>query len=159
VSLNAHLISVPLCVPSKYVSVRNVCGVKCVWCVGSLCSHRSASSGVFALDQITGSLVWNFPVNGSIYNAPAVDAQGVIYLTFGVPAFGLCALLPNGTQKWTVPMTPAELSAPVLDASGLVIIGTNGLACVMAFNASNGQLVCRSARAVLIVPSVGLPTR
>jgi outer membrane protein assembly factor BamB len=102
---------------------------------------RSANNNLYALDASSGSIVWTFPTNGSIINAPAVDAQGVIYVTCVNPGFALYAVLPNGTQKWAVPVSQAELAGPVLDASGLVIIGSNGYDVVSAYNASTGALV------------------
>jgi large repetitive protein len=86
--------------------------------------------GIYALDRITGSLRWVFPIVGSIYSSPALDATDTLYTgstvghvlaidgTTGHLIFDYDAQAPI----WTAPAIRPDGSIVIADRLGRVML-------------------------------------
>jgi outer membrane protein assembly factor BamB len=61
---------------------REIAGI---WSTAALSADNSTlyfganKGGMYALNRVDGSLIWRFPIVGSIYSSPALDATGALY--------------------------------------------------------------------------------
>jgi outer membrane protein assembly factor BamB len=96
-----------------------------------------------------GQLLWTYqiqgPQDGWIVNAPAVGADGTIYVATG--GFGddgsvpgdIEAVNPDGTLKWSYLSNATFQSTPTVTATGQIIAG-NEAGTVVALNQADGSL-------------------
>jgi outer membrane protein assembly factor BamB len=112
---------------------REVAGI---WSTAALSADSSTlyfganKGGIYALNRQDGSLAWRFGMPGSIYNSPAVDADGVVYTgstigtvfaidgQTGQQVFGFEA----GAAVWTAPAIRPDGSLVVADRNGRVLV-------------------------------------
>ena len=64
----------------------------------------------------TGKEIWRFKTGGGITTSPAIDKDGVIYIT-------RYAIYPNGTLKWKFEEGGWMTSSPAIAEDGTVYIG------------------------------------
>ncbi len=104
-------------------------------------------------NDTAASALWSFPLNGTVYGAPAYDeTRGRIY--FGASDKRLYALDARGVFLWSF-RARDNIAARPLIANTLVIFGSEDRA-VYALNAETGQLVWRAETASPIVSSAAL---
>jgi outer membrane protein assembly factor BamB len=72
----------------------------------------------------TAALKWAFQTGNNILAAPAVAADGTIYIP-SVDGY-LYAVNPDGTEKWKFFLTAAFYGSPAIGADGTVYLGTFG---------------------------------
>ena len=80
--------------------------------------------GVYALRTSDGSLVWQYPILGSVYNSLTLDRNGVLFT--GSTAGHLIAInSKTGERVWdyTNPDSVAVWTAPALRSDGTILIG------------------------------------
>jgi outer membrane protein assembly factor BamB len=79
--------------------------------------------GIYALDTASGTKRWQFPIYGSVYNSPTLDANGVLYTgsTIG-DVFALDGA--SGKLLWAFPAGQAVWTAPAIRADGSMVVGT-----------------------------------
>jgi outer membrane protein assembly factor BamB len=86
--------------------------------------------GVYALNVSNGSLKWQFPVFGSIYSSPALDARGTLYTGTTIESVyaidsasgQLVADYAAGAALWSAPSIRPDGSLVVADRSGRVLV-------------------------------------
>jgi len=92
--------------------------------------HQKVS--VSALDSRTGETKWEFQMGKGDAAAPAVGADGTVYIGFEesweAPAPGKVYAIDGktGQQKWVFPTNDGVYLAPAIDSSGTVYVGTKG---------------------------------
>jgi len=87
---------------------------------GILVYFGDTSGTVYALDSITGDLVWSYQTGDKIWGTPAV-VQGVLYVgSFDKIFYALKA--DDGTVKWTFEADGSLIAAPVV-SDGVVYVG------------------------------------
>jgi outer membrane protein assembly factor BamB len=86
--------------------------------------------GIYALNAADGSKVWQFPIYGSVYSSPALDAKGILYTgstvghvfaidtSTGRPLWDYDA----GQEVWTAPSILPNGSLVVADRKGKVLL-------------------------------------
>jgi len=91
----------------------------------------------YAVNLNSGSIGWEYTMDGPIYGTAAIGVNGNIY----VGADALYSLTPDGTLRWTNPLDGSQIyGSPVISESGIVYIGTiNGN--FYAINSQTGQTV------------------
>jgi outer membrane protein assembly factor BamB len=112
---------------------REIAGI---WSTASLSADNSTlyfganKGGVYALNREDGSVRWQYPIVGSIYSSPAVDATGMIYT--GSTVGHVFAL--DGTDGhllfdydahspiWTAPAIRPDGSIVIADRDGRVML-------------------------------------
>jgi outer membrane protein assembly factor BamB len=108
------------------------------------CSTTTAILGVLVCgtalaEEGDGTLLWEFPVGGSMSFCPAIDEDGVVYLS--APDQNVHALNgETGEVLWSYPTELGLSSAPVLGSDGTVYVGladTN----IVALNGDTGDLL------------------
>jgi len=90
--------------------------------------------GVYALNTRDGSRKWQFPVFGSIYSSPALDARGMLYTGSTVgPVFAIdsasgekVADYSPGFAVWTAPSIRPDSTLVVADRTGRVMVLGDG---------------------------------
>ncbi|MCB1127061.1 MAG: PQQ-binding-like beta-propeller repeat protein, partial [Verrucomicrobiae bacterium] len=86
-----------------------------------------------------GTLLWQYPVGGSMSFCPAVNAEGVVYIS--APDRSVHALNgETGQAHWSYPTELGVATAPVLGTDGTVYVGlldTN----IVALNGETGELL------------------
>src|SRR5262249_47401356 len=79
--------------------------------------------GMYAVNARDGSLKWKFPIYGSIYSSPALDAQGKLYtgstseVVYGVDA-------STGAEFAEYAAKAGGWTAPSIRPDGTVVVGT-----------------------------------
>ena len=92
---------------------------------------------VYALDVVTGEVLWSFTTNGYLLGSLLVDEDGMIYA--GSSGRKLYAINPDGTQKWRYSTSGGIwYSSPTLGADGEIFIGSDDRK-VHSVNRSNGS--------------------
>lgn len=92
--------------------------------------------GVTAQD---GTLLWQFPVGGSMSKCPAIDEDGVVYIS--APDKNVHALNgETGELLWSYPTEMGTSTAPVLGPDGTVYVGLSG-ARIVALNGETRELL------------------
>ncbi len=112
---------------------REIAGI---WSTAALSADNSTlyfganKGGLYAVNRQDGSLLWRFGMPGSIYNSPAIDADGVVYTgstigqvfaidgTTGEQIFAFDA----GAAVWTAPAIRPDGSLVVADRNGKVLV-------------------------------------
>jgi len=80
--------------------------------------------GIYAVSAAEGTLVWQYPIVGSVYSSPTLDATGVLFT--GSTAGHLIAIdSATGDKIWdyTNPNTVSVWTAPALRQDGTIVIG------------------------------------
>jgi outer membrane protein assembly factor BamB len=107
-----------------------------IWTTAALSADSSTlyfganKGGVYALNARDGSLKWQFPVFGSIYSSPALDARGTLYTGTTIEhvyaidsASGqLVADYPASAALWSAPSIRPDGTLVVADRSGGVLV-------------------------------------
>lgn len=75
----------------------------------------------YALDPETGATIWKFTEGNSLFSAPTVDGNGVIY--FGSTDGKLYALTPSGEKKWSFYVGAAVTAPPSIAEDGTIYFG------------------------------------
>lgn len=92
--------------------------------------------GVTAQD---GTLLWQFPVGGSMTKCPAIDENGVVYIS--APDNNVHALNgETGEVLWSYPTELGASTAPVLGPDGAVYVGLSETN-IVALNGETGELL------------------
>ena len=112
---------------------REIAGI---WSTSALSADEATvyfganKGGIYALDRHTGSLRWQYPIVGSIYSSPALDATGTVYTgstvghvfaldgTNGHLIFDYDAEAPI----WTAPAIRPDGSILIADREGRVML-------------------------------------
>lgn len=97
---------------------------------------------VFALDQISGRVLWSAPVTSEVLSAPQTNGEVVVVQTVDGKLIGLEAA--TGTQRWiyetTIPaLTLRGSSKPVMAGDRVLAGFASGM--IAAVNAENGFLL------------------
>ena len=89
--------------------------------VGSVGVHRGTGAALYALSPADKSIIWLYETGGAIRTSPAVDSNGIIYLTAGSRVI---ALNPDGTLLWsyTTERPRDILSSPSIGAGGKLFV-------------------------------------
>jgi len=107
-----------------------------IWTTAALSADSSVlyfganKGGVYALNARDGSLKWQFPVYGSIYSSPALDAQGTLYTgtsiehVFAINSANGQAIADYtaGAAVWTAPSIRPDGTLVVADRTGRVLV-------------------------------------
>ena len=86
--------------------------------------------GMYAVNTRDGSLKWQFPVYGSIYSSPALDAQGTLYTGTSIEqvyAINSATGQPiadysAGAAVWTAPSIRPDGTLVVGDRTGRILV-------------------------------------
>jgi outer membrane protein assembly factor BamB len=100
-----------------------------IWSTASLNEDASAlffganKGGVYALSTRDGGLRWRFPVDGSIYGSPALDAAGTLYA--GTTIDHVYAInSTNGEQVADYNTGAGVWTAPSIRPDATLVVGT-----------------------------------
>ena len=86
-----------------------------------------------------GTLLWQFPVGGSMSKCPAIDEEGVVYIS--APDQNVHALNgQTGELLWSYPTELGLSTAPVLGPDGTVYVGLSDTN-IVALNGKTGELL------------------
>jgi outer membrane protein assembly factor BamB len=112
---------------------REIAGI---WSTAALSADSSTlyfganRGGIYALNRLDGTLKWQFPVIGSIYSSPALDATGTLYT--GSTVGHVFAINANtgrlifdydaGAPIWTAPAIRPDGSLLIADRLGRVML-------------------------------------
>ncbi len=91
---------------------------------GTLYIGSSDAGALFALDPLTGDLLWKFHLSGYAWCSPAV-AQGVVYIgSYGLEQQGFFYAVDakSGVLRWSMAVNPGVVSSPVV-ADGVIYFG------------------------------------
>ena len=82
-----------------------------------------------AVDAKTGSLVWNYKANESVYSSPAGFANRVF---FGTNSDVLvCLDGSTGSIVWRAPFKADVVTAPAIAKDRIVVAGADGKVCTL----------------------------
>jgi len=112
---------------------REIAGI---WTTAALSADNSTlyfganKGGIYALNRIDGSLRWQYPIVGSVYSSPALDATDTLYTASTV---GHVFALEGATGRlifdydarapiWTVPAIRPDGSLVIADRLGRVML-------------------------------------
>ena len=112
---------------------REIAGI---WTTAALSADNSTlyfganKGGIYALNRIDGSLRWQYPIVGSVYSSPALDATDTLYIASTV---GHVFALEGATGRlifdydarapiWTVPAIRPDGSLVIADRLGRVML-------------------------------------
>ena len=112
---------------------REIAGI---WSTAALSADNSTlyfganKGGIYALNRIDGSLRWQFPIVGSVYSSPALDATDTVYTSSTV---GHVFALDGASGRlifdydahapiWTVPAIRPDGSLVIADRLGRVML-------------------------------------
>ncbi|HET6314867.1 MAG TPA: PQQ-binding-like beta-propeller repeat protein [Chloroflexota bacterium] len=108
-----------------YEAERELAGI---WATAALSPDASTlyfganKGGMYALNTRDGSLKWKYPVYGSIYSSPALDARGTLYT--GTTSGQVLALdSSNGSAVAVYEAIEAVWSAPAIRPNGTLAMG------------------------------------
>jgi outer membrane protein assembly factor BamB len=111
-----------------YEAEREFAGI---WTTAALNSDASVlyfganKGGMYALNTRDGSLKWQFPVYGSIYSSPALDAAGKLYTGSSIEfVYGCLAVTGDKFAEYSA--GEAIWSAPSIRPDGGVVVATRG---------------------------------
>lgn len=116
-----------------YEAERELAGI---WTTAALSADSSTlyfganKGGMYALNARDGSLKWKFPVYGSIYASPALDARGTLYAGSSVEhvyaidssSGEAIADFSVGAAVWSAPSIRPDGTLVVADRSGRVLV-------------------------------------
>ena len=116
-----------------YEAERELAGI---WTTAALSPDASVlyfganKGGMYALNTRDGSLKWQFPVYGSIYSSPALDAQGTLYTGTSIEqvyAINSATGQPiadysAGAAVWTAPSIRPDGTLVVGDRTGRILV-------------------------------------
>ena len=99
-----------------------------IWTSAALGSDNSTlyfganKGGMYALTARDGTLKWTYPVYGSIYSSPALDARGILYT--GTTAGQVVALdSSNGSAVAVYEAVESVWTAPSIRPNGTLVVG------------------------------------
>jgi outer membrane protein assembly factor BamB len=93
---------------------------------------------LYALSPVDGSTKWRFEVDNDIYNVPAIDAAGNVYVSV-LGSGRLYSVAPNGTQRWVyTDVALGSSSSPALSPDGGTIYFAGYDRKLHAVNTANG---------------------
>jgi outer membrane protein assembly factor BamB len=112
---------------------REIAGI---WSTAALSADNSTlyfganKGGIYALNRIDGSLRWQYPIVGSVYSSPALDATGTLYTAstvghiFAFEASSGKLIFDYDAQApiWTVPAIRPDGSLLIADRLGRVML-------------------------------------
>jgi large repetitive protein len=112
---------------------REIAGI---WSTAALSADSSTlyfganRGGIYALNREDGSLKWQYPIVGSIYSSPALDATGILYTGSTVGhVFAIDAATGRrtfdydaGAPIWTAPAIRPDGSLVIADRLGRVLL-------------------------------------
>jgi outer membrane protein assembly factor BamB len=107
-----------------------------IWTTAALSADASTlyfganKGGMYALNTRDGSLKWKFPVFGSIYSSPALDAQGTLYTGSSIEhvyaldsaSGALVADYDAGAAVWSAPSIRPDSTLVLADRTGRVLV-------------------------------------
>jgi outer membrane protein assembly factor BamB len=107
-----------------------------IWSTAALSSDNSTlyfganKGGIYALNRSDGSLRWQYPIVGSIYSSPALDATGTVYTgstvghVFALNGADGHLLFDYDAQApiWTAPALRPDGSILIADRNGRVML-------------------------------------
>ena len=116
-----------------YEAERELAGI---WTTAALSPDASVlyfganKGGMYALNTRDGSLKWQFPVFGSIYSSPALDAQGTLYTGSSIEHVYAVnsgtgqpiADYDAGAAVWTAPSIRPDGTLVVGDRTGRILV-------------------------------------
>jgi outer membrane protein assembly factor BamB len=116
-----------------YEAERELAGI---WTTAALSTDSSTlyfganKGGMYALNARDGSLKWKFPVYGSIYSSPAIDARGTLYTGSSVEhVYAIDSTSGEavgeynaGASVWAAPSIRPDGTLVVADRSGRVLV-------------------------------------
>ncbi len=85
--------------------------------------YAAAGRGLHTISP-GGESLWTFAVDSGVVYAPALGADGVIYVA--VKDSALYALNPNGTLHWRSQLSSTALGPPVIRQDGCISVPCNG---------------------------------
>jgi outer membrane protein assembly factor BamB len=91
-----------------------------------------AGAGLYAFQESSGTLLWDFPTSYPVSSSPAIDETNDV-VVFGIEAASIYALTLTGSQRWIYPSYgPMKMSSPAISSNGLVYVGmaNNWLLCL-----------------------------
>jgi outer membrane protein assembly factor BamB len=112
---------------------REIAGI---WSTAALSADNSTlyfganKGGIYAVNRQDGTLRWQFPINGSVYSSPALDAAGTLYTA---STLGHVVALDSASGRvifdydahapiWTAPAIRPDGSLVVADRTGRVML-------------------------------------
>ena len=98
-------------------------------CRGRKGSIRQHQGVVTSLDALTGSPVWKYKANESVYSSPAAFS-GKIF--FGTNSDVLvCLDGKTGSVVWRAPFNADVLTSPAIAGDRIVVAGADGKVCTL----------------------------
>ncbi|WP_423961988.1 PQQ-binding-like beta-propeller repeat protein [Candidatus Binatus sp.] len=88
--------------------------------------HDRAHTGrsQFNTSSNNGKLKWAFATDGAVVTAPAIGADGTIYI--GSDDHNLYAVKPDGTRRWKFETgNNVQLSSPAIGSDGTIYFGSD----------------------------------
>jgi outer membrane protein assembly factor BamB len=108
-----------------YEAERELAGI---WTTAALSADNGTlyfganKGGLYALNTRDGSLKWKFPVYGSIYSSPALDARGTLYTGSSIEhVYAIDA--SNGSLISDYTAADAVWTAPSIRPDGTLVVG------------------------------------
>lgn len=116
-----------------FAAEREIAGI---WSTAALSADNATlyfganKGGIYALNRIDGSLRWQFPIVGSVYSSPALDATDTLYtgstvghvLALDATSGRLIFDYDAGAPIWTAPALRPDGSLIVADRRGRVML-------------------------------------
>jgi outer membrane protein assembly factor BamB len=107
-----------------------------IWTTAALSADNSTlyfganKGGMYALNRLDGSLRWQYPIVGSVYSSPALDATGAVYTgstvghVFALDGANGSLIFDYNAQApiWTAPAIRPDGSILIADREGRVIL-------------------------------------
>ena len=81
----------------------------------------STDGNIYALDQMDGKVVWQYPTGGPVVSSPVLGPDGTIYT--GSDDAKLYALNPDGSLLWSAATGGKVRSSAALGKNGSIITG------------------------------------
>jgi outer membrane protein assembly factor BamB len=112
---------------------REIAGI---WSTAALSADSSTlffganKGGIYAVNRIDGTLKWQFPIVGSVYSSPALDATGTLYTgstvghVFAIDSVTGRKIFDYDAQApiWTAPAIRPDGSLLIADRQGRVML-------------------------------------
>ena len=83
----------------------------------------SYAGALFAIDSVTGVLLWQFNTTETVYTNPTIGRDGLIYLPTRNSSRSLRCLGPDGEQRWNYTFEgPGSMAAPTISEDGTLFV-------------------------------------
>jgi outer membrane protein assembly factor BamB len=86
---------------------------------------KGADGSLYALYP-NGTQKWRYPIDGIIWDTPAIADDGTLYFTTWGGYGYLNAVYPNGTERWCFNQESSSSSSPTISEDGTIYFGTDG---------------------------------